>query len=60
MAKKKLTLSIDPELIKKAKIQAIEQGTTLSEKVTEMLEQWVEQDSRPIELVWPGAKKTPE
>jgi predicted HicB family RNase H-like nuclease len=41
MAKKKLTLSIDPELIKKAKIKAIEQGVSLSEKVAEVLEEWV-------------------
>jgi len=41
MAKKKLTLSIDPELIKKAKIKAIEQGISLSEKVAQMFEEWV-------------------
>lgn len=37
-----LTLSIDEQLIKKARIKAIEEGTSLSAKVREMLEQYVQ------------------
>lgn len=41
-----LTLSIDDQLIKKARIKAIEEGTSLSAKVREMLAQYV-QSTRP-------------
>jgi len=41
-----LTLSIDEQLIKKARIKAIEEGTSLSAKVRELLTQYV-QGSRP-------------
>ena len=41
-----LTLSIDEQLIKKARIKAIEEGTSLSAKVREMLMQYV-QGTRP-------------
>lgn len=37
-----LTLSIDEQLVKKARIKAIEEGTSLSAKVREMLAQYVQ------------------
>jgi plasmid stability protein len=41
-----LTLSIDDQLIKRARIKAIEEGTSLSAKVRELLTQYV-QGTRP-------------
>ena len=38
-AKKRFTLTIDPELLKKAKIQAIQENTTFSGLVTRLLEE---------------------
>lgn len=37
-----LTLSIDEQLIKKARIKAIEEGTSLSAKIRELLMQYVQ------------------
>jgi plasmid stability protein len=37
-----LTLSIDEQLIKKARIKAIEEGTSLSAKIRELLTQYVQ------------------
>lgn len=37
----KLTISVDAELIKKARLRAIQQGTSLSAKVCEFLQQFV-------------------
>ena len=37
-----LTISMDDQLIKKARVRAIQQGTSLSAKVREFLEQYVD------------------
>ena len=44
-----LTLSIDDELIKKARIRAIEDGTSLSAKVRELLAQYVGAPAKPYQ-----------
>ena len=40
--KKKLTLSMDPELTKKAKIQALKEDMSLSAKVADLLQAWLQ------------------
>jgi plasmid stability protein len=49
-----LTLSIDDQLIKRARIKAIEEGTSLSAKVRELLLQYV-QSSKPAQPLQPIA-----
>jgi hypothetical protein len=43
--KYKLTLSIDSELVKEAKIAAIKQNVKLSDKVAELLRDWLRQSA---------------
>ena len=43
--KKKLNLSLDPELIKAAKIQALQEDISLSEKVAELLQVWLRESA---------------
>jgi predicted HicB family RNase H-like nuclease len=40
------SLRVDPELWKKAKIQAIEEGMTLAEVVEHALQDWIEKQAR--------------
>ena len=48
MAKKKrLNLTLDPDVIKAAKKKAIDVGTTVSEEVEKRLRQWIEGDPPP-------------
>lgn len=48
-----LTLSIDDQLIKRARIKAIEEGTSLSAKVRELLTQYVQSSTPPVPLTVP-------
>jgi hypothetical protein len=48
-----LTLSIDDQLIKKARIKAIEEGTSLSAKVRELLIQYVQSSKPTLPLTAP-------
>ena len=43
--KYKLTLSVDSELVKEAKIAAIEQEVKLSDKVAELLRNWLQESA---------------
>lgn len=45
MAKVKLSLTIDPEVVKAAKHKAIEKGTSVSAEVERYLRKWIEEDS---------------
>jgi hypothetical protein len=47
-----LTISLDENLVKQARIKAIQEGTSLSAKVREMLAAYVRQDlpSRPLAI----------
>lgn len=44
-----LTLSVDDELIKRARIRAIRQGTSLSAKVREFLQQYVDESDDALQ-----------
>ena len=46
-----LTISIDENLVKQARIKAIQEGTSLSAKVREMLAAYVRQDSPSTPVV---------
>jgi len=45
--KKKLSLTVDDELIKKAKKKAVDEDTSISAEVEKHLRQWVEDDPPP-------------
>jgi len=48
MAKRKrLNLTLDPEVIKAAKKKAIDKETTISEEVEKHLRRWIEDDPPP-------------
>ena len=46
-----LTISVDENLVKQARIKAIQEGTSLSAKVREMLAAYVRQDSPSTPVV---------
>ena len=46
-----LTISLDENLVKQARIKAIQEGTSLSAKVREMLAAYVRQDSPSTPVV---------
>lgn len=48
-----LTISLDENLVKQARIKAIQEGTSLSAKVREMLSVYVRQDTPSAPLVIP-------
>ena len=48
-----LTISLDENLVKQARIKAIQEGTSLSAKVREMLATYVRQDSTSTPVVIP-------
>ncbi len=48
-----LTISLDENLVKQARIKAIQEGTSLSAKVREMLAQYVRQDMPSAPAVIP-------
>ena len=48
-----LTISLDENLVKQARIKAIQEGTSLSAKVREMLSAYVRQDTTSTALVIP-------
>jgi plasmid stability protein len=48
-----LTISLDENLVKQARIKAIQEGTSLSAKVREMLSSYVRQDTSSVPLVIP-------
>jgi plasmid stability protein len=48
-----LTISMDEQLIKAARVQAIQQGTSLSAKIREFVAQYVASAGKPPELVKP-------
>jgi hypothetical protein len=48
-----LTISLDENLVKQARIKAIQQGTSLSAKVREMLAAYVQQDMPSTPAVIP-------
>lgn len=48
-----LTISLDENLVKQARIKAIQEGTSLSAKVREMLATYVRQDSTTTPVVIP-------
>jgi hypothetical protein len=48
-----LTISLDENLVKQARIKAIQEGTSLSAKVREMLAAYVRQDMPTAPLVIP-------
>jgi plasmid stability protein len=48
-----LTISLDENLVKQARIKAIQEGTSLSAKVREMLSSYVRQDASSVPLVIP-------
>ena len=48
-----LTISVDENLVKQARIKAIQEGTSLSAKVREMLAAYVRQDARSAAVVIP-------
>jgi hypothetical protein len=48
-----LTISLDENLVKQARIKAIQEGTSLSAKVRELLSLYVRQDTPSIPLVIP-------
>ncbi|MEY3510176.1 MAG: hypothetical protein RI914_775 [Pseudomonadota bacterium] len=48
-----LTISLDENLVKQARIKAIQEGTSLSAKVREMLSIYVRQDTTSTALVIP-------
>lgn len=48
-----LTISLDENLVKQARIKAIQEGTSLSAKVREMLAAYVHQDLPSTPLVIP-------
>lgn len=48
-----LTLSIDEHIIKRARIKAIEEGTSLSAKVRELLVQYVQSSKPSLPLTAP-------
>ena len=48
-----LTISLDENLVKQARIKAIQEGTSLSAKVREMLAQYVRQDMPSAPVVIP-------
>lgn len=48
-----LTLSIDDHIIKRARIKAIEEGTSLSAKVRELLVQYVQSSKPSLPLTAP-------
>lgn len=48
-----LTISLDENLVKQARIKAIQEGTSLSAKVREMLAQYVKQDMPSAPAVIP-------
>jgi len=53
MAMSNLTISLDDELIKQARIRVAQQGTSLSAKVRELLSLYVRQDMPSTTLVIP-------
>ena len=48
-----LTISLDENLVKQARIKAIQEGTSLSAKVREMLATYVREDSTSAPVVIP-------
>ena len=48
-----LTISVDENLVKQARIKAIQEGTSLSAKVREMLAAYVQQDIPSATVVVP-------
>jgi plasmid stability protein len=48
-----LTISLDENLVKQARIKAIQEGTSLSAKVREMLSTYVRQDTTSAAVVIP-------
>lgn len=48
-----LTISLDENLVKQARIKAIQEGTSLSAKVREMLASYVRQDNTTAPVVIP-------
>ncbi|MEY4506634.1 MAG: hypothetical protein RL297_1212 [Pseudomonadota bacterium] len=48
-----LTISVDENLVKLARIKAIQEGTSLSAKVREMLSSYVRQDTASTPVVIP-------
>jgi plasmid stability protein len=48
-----LTISVDENLVKQARIKAIQEGTSLSAKVREMLAAYVRQDARSAAVAIP-------
>jgi len=53
MAMSNLTISVDDELIRQARIRAIEQGTSVSAKVREFLTQYARGDAQAPTLAEP-------
>ena len=49
-----LTISLDENLVKQARIKAIQEGTSLSAKVREMLAAYVRQDQPSTPVVIPA------
>jgi hypothetical protein len=48
-----LTISMDEQLIKAARVQAIQQGTSLSAKIREFVAQYVEAGGQPSQPIKP-------